>query len=157
MTFLSSILLFITILCDGSVTSSANAELVHIGSDEVGVDPVHGIDAPSCGSQSQLCKSLHFAVQVVFGRGAENGSIRLAAGVYTGECSTDGILIDRSLTVVGAGVATIIDCNYHGRLFNVTNPRVPLSRSAALRTGFGGGLDLATTQDWRSNSTAVIQ
>jgi hypothetical protein len=94
------------------------------GGREVRVDPLLGQDIRSCATEGNICKTIRFAVKTI-NRVADPGThltVRLAPGFYRGECSRRGISVNRSLTIVGAGASTLIDCNFRGRLLRVANP-----------------------------------
>jgi hypothetical protein len=116
-------------LSDGKMSNASPQVLRSVDKEavgeEVGVDPVLGKDSSSCGKEGRLCRSLRFAVHLILGRGAKPGSVptvRLTAGTYSHECSKRGILVNSSLAIMGVGPKTLINCNFSGRLLNVTNP-----------------------------------
>jgi hypothetical protein len=98
-----------------SFTYEANAPMAAIW-----VDPLNGDDRTNCGKQEYPCKSLRVAVHTALGSAVD--TVRLAAGLYQHECLGEGILIDRSISIVGEKENDcLIDCQFEGRLFKVTS------------------------------------
>jgi predicted outer membrane repeat protein len=102
-----------------------------IADPKIWVDPVHGHDKSNCAPQAHPCKSLNFAVNQIASLGIERGGVvRLMNGLYLGECSELGIPVHQPITIVcEAAGECVIDCEFDGRLFNLSKQSGTISKS----------------------------
>ncbi|MEO1290593.1 MAG: TIR domain-containing protein [Chloroflexota bacterium] len=94
-----------------------------------------GVDSPTCGTETNPCRTISGAIEVANGF----AQIRLASGIYEEE-----LLIERDVVLVGNGIDnTILTGDFSGRVVTV-NPDVNLTMVNLTITGgsaeYGGGI-----------------
>jgi hypothetical protein len=128
-----------------------------VDSAEIWVDPVHGHDnnETNCG-KAHPCKTLRFAVNEAAVLVSKHCVIVLANGSYLGECSKLGILVHQPMAVVcEAAGECVIDCEFNGRLFNVSKQNVHMPTPSLNMTDISVVNGHTTTAN--SGGTAVLQ
>jgi hypothetical protein len=90
------------------------AMVFHTALTPITVDPI-GTDTADCGSMRSPCQTLTHAVGVA----APDGQIYLNEGLYQGECSPIGLLVNKSIVIIGK--ESVIDCEGKGRALSVSN------------------------------------